>query len=193
LPSERPKQAKQGGAIVEFDVVVEIPAGSRNKYEVDRHTGRIRLDRMLFTSTAYPADYGFVAGALGGDGDPLDALVLLDEPTFPGCRVRCRALGMFVMRDEKGPDEKILCVPARDPRRTAVREIADVPEHQLNEIAHFFAVYKELEPGKSVDGSHWEGRGEAEKEITAARERAERTGNVWPYEGRSDHPPAVRP
>ncbi|WTW94044.1 inorganic diphosphatase [Streptomycetaceae bacterium NBC_01309] len=173
---------------MEFDVVVEVPAGSRNKYEMDRHTGRIRLDRMLFTSTAYPADYGFVADTLGGDGDPLDALVLLDEPTFPGCRVCCRVLGMFVMRDEKGPDEKLLCVPAHDPRRSAILDIADVPAHQLNEIAHFFEVYKDLEPGKSVDGSHWEGRGEAEKEITAARERAEHAERVLPFEGRADHP-----
>ncbi|NUU25351.1 MAG: inorganic diphosphatase [Streptomycetaceae bacterium] len=173
---------------MEFDVVVEIPAGSRNKYEMDRNTGRIRLDRMLFTSTAYPADYGFIAETLGGDGDPLDALVLLDEPTFPGCRVRCRALGMFVMRDEKGPDEKVLCVPAQDPRHGGVHDVADVPEYQLNEIAHFFEVYKDLEPGKSVDGSHWEGHEAAEKEITAARERAGHAEKLLPFEGRAEHP-----
>ncbi|GAA4990384.1 inorganic diphosphatase [Yinghuangia aomiensis] len=169
---------------MEFDVVVEIPAGSRNKYEMDPHTGRIRLDRMLFTSTAYPTDYGFIADSLGGDGDPLDALVMLDEPTFPGCRVRCRALGMYVMRDEKGPDEKILCVPAGDPRHVGKRGIADVPAYQLNEIAHFFEVYKDLEPGKSVDGSHWAARDDAEKEVTAALERAEHAEWLLPYEGR---------
>ncbi|MFI6582347.1 inorganic diphosphatase [Embleya sp. NPDC050493] len=169
---------------MEFDVVVEIPAGSRNKYEMDRRTGRIRLDRMLFTSTAYPADYGFVHRTLGGDGGPLDVLVLLDEPTFPGCLIRCRTVGMFVMSDEKGPDEKVLCVPARDPRKQPIQDIGDVPAFQLNEIAHFFEVYKDLERGKSVDGSHWEGRDAAEKEIVAAYERRELDAGDWPFEGR---------
>src|SRR3979411_164274 len=95
------------GGIVEFDVIVEIPKGQRNKYEMDHETGRIRLDRMLFTSTRYPADYGFIEGTLAPDGDPLDALVLLDEPTFPGCLINCRVIGMFRMRDEKGADEKV--------------------------------------------------------------------------------------
>jgi inorganic pyrophosphatase len=169
---------------VEFDVVVEIPAGSRNKYEMDRRTGRIRLDRMLFTSTAYPADYGFVNHTLGGDGGPLDVLVVLDEPTFPGCLIRCRTIGMFVMSDEQGPDEKVLCVPARDPRRQGIQDIGDVPLYQLNEIAHFFEVYKDLERGKSVDGSHWEGRDAAEKEIVAAYERRDAALGDWPFEGR---------
>jgi inorganic pyrophosphatase len=95
--------------------VIEIPGGSRNKYELDPQTGQIFLDRMLFTATRYPADYGFIEGTLGGDGDALDALVFVGEPTFPGCRIEVRAVGMFVMRDEKGMDEKILCVPLRDP------------------------------------------------------------------------------
>src|SRR5690625_3193511 len=102
---------------MEFDVTIEIPKGERNKYEVDHETGRIRLDRMLFTSTTYPADYGFVEGTLGEDGDPLDALVLLKAPTFPGCLIRARAIGMFRMRDEAGGDDKLLCVPATDPRQ----------------------------------------------------------------------------
>ncbi|WP_420031874.1 inorganic diphosphatase [Streptomyces sp. cg28] len=152
-----------------FDVIVEIPQGSRNKYEMDHALGRIRLDRMLFTSTQYPADYGYVEGTLGGDGDPLDALVLTDEATFPGCAVECRAIGMFVMSDEKGPDEKILCVPAHDPRHTSVQDIEDIPEFDRLEITHFFEVYKDLEPGKSVDGSHWEGRDKAYEEIARAR------------------------
>ena len=101
---------------MEFDVTIEIPKGNRNKYEIDHVTGRIRLDRMLFTSTRYPDDYGFIDDTLGEDGDPLDALVLLEEPTFPGCVIRCRALGMFRMRDEKGGDDKVLCVPASDQR-----------------------------------------------------------------------------
>jgi inorganic pyrophosphatase len=102
---------------MEFDVLIEIPRGSRNKYEVDHSSGRIRLDRTLFTATQYPADYGFVEDTLGEDGDPLDALVLVQEPTFPGCLIRSRAIGMFRMTDEKGGDDKIICVPAGDPRQ----------------------------------------------------------------------------
>ncbi|MGY0022011.1 inorganic diphosphatase [Streptomyces sp. YJ-C3] len=154
-----------------FDVIVEIPQGSRNKYEMDHELGRIRLDRMLFTSTQYPADYGYIDGTLGGDGDPLDALVLTGDATFPGCAIECRAIGMFVMSDEKGPDEKILCVPAHDPRRASAQDIEDIPEFDRLEITHFFEVYKDLEPGKSVDGSHWEGRDKAYEEIRRARER----------------------
>jgi inorganic pyrophosphatase len=157
---------------VEFDVIVEIPQGSRNKYEMDRKAGRIRLDRMLFTSTKYPADYGYIDHTLGRDGDPLDALVLVGEPTFPGCAILCRAIGMFVMRDEKGMDEKVLCVPAHDPRHAALQDIGDVPEFDRLEITHFFEVYKDLEPGKSVEGSHWEGREQAYAEIDASRARA---------------------
>ncbi len=157
---------------MEFDVVIEIPQGNRNKYEMDHATGRIRLDRMLFTSTRYPADYGFIEGTLGDDGDPLDALVLLQEPTFPGCVILCRAIGMYRMRDEKGGDDKVLCVPARDPRVERLRDIHDVPEFDRLEIQHFFAVYKELEPGKSVEGADWAGRAAAEAEIEASRKRA---------------------
>jgi inorganic pyrophosphatase len=101
---------------VDVDVLIEIPMGQRNKYEMDHASGRIRLDRMLFTSTRYPADYGFIENTLADDGDPLDALVLLDEPTIPGCLINCRVIGMFRMRDEKGADDKVLCVPAADPR-----------------------------------------------------------------------------
>jgi inorganic pyrophosphatase len=166
--SPRPEATNQP---LEFDVVIEIPQGSRNKYEVDHETGRIRLDRMLFTSTRYPADYGFIEDTLGGDGDPLDALVLVQEPTFPGCVIRCRTVGMFRMTDEKGPDEKVLCVPAGDPRQEHVRDIHHVPEFDRLEIQHFFEVYKDLEPGKSVDGASWVGRSDAEAEIEASRTR----------------------
>ena len=100
---------------MDVEVTIEIPKGQRNKYEMDHESGRIRLDRMLFTSTRYPADYGFIEDTLADDGDPLDALVLLDEPTFPGCLIRCRAIGMFRMRDEKGRDDKVLCVASTDP------------------------------------------------------------------------------
>ena len=120
---------------MEFDVVIEIPKGQRNKYEMDHESGRIRLDRMLFTSTRYPADYGFIEDTLADDGDPLDALVLLEEPTFPGCLIRCRAIGMFRMRDEKGADNKVLCVPATDPRMAHLTDITDVSEFDLLEIS----------------------------------------------------------
>src|SRR6201996_5261356 len=113
---------------MDVEVVVEIPKGTRNKYEVDHETGRIRLDRMLFTSTRYPADYGFIEDTLADDGDPLDALVLLEEPTFPGCLIRCRAIGMFRMRDEKGADDKVLCVPANDPRLENMQDIRHLDE-----------------------------------------------------------------
>jgi inorganic pyrophosphatase len=161
---------------VEFDVTIEIPKGSRNKYEVDHETGRIRLDRRLFTSTAYPADYGFVENTLGEDGDPLDALVILDEPTFPGCLIKCRAIGMFRMTDEAGGDDKLLVVPATDPRMEHLRDIHHVPEFDRLEIQHFFEVYKDLEPGKSVEGADWVGRAEAEAEIVKSYERFKEEG-----------------
>ena len=156
---------------MDVEVIIEIPKGQRNKYEVDHETGRIRLDRMLFTSTRYPSDYGFIEDTLADDGDPLDALVLLEEPTFPGCLITCRVIGMFRMRDEKGLDDKVLCVPATDPRWEHLQDIHDVPEFDRLEIQHFFEVYKDLEPGKSVDGAHWAGRAEAEAEIIASRAR----------------------
>jgi inorganic pyrophosphatase len=159
-----------------FDVIVEIPQGSRNKYEMDHEAGRIRLDRMLFTATRYPADYGYITGTLGRDGEPLDALVLVGDPTYPGCAIACRAIGMYVMADEKGPDEKVLCVPAGDPRHDMAQDISDVPHFDLLEITHFFEVYKDLEPGKSVEGSHWADREQAYVEIDASRERAAGTG-----------------
>jgi inorganic pyrophosphatase len=157
---------------VDFDVVIEIPQGSRNKYEMDFQAGRIRLDRTLFTATQYPADYGYIEGTLGRDGDPLDALVLVGSPTFPGVQIRCRAIGMFCMTDEHGPDEKVLCVPAGDARYNGIQDIEDIPEFDRLEITHFFEVYKELEPRKSVEASHWEGREATYAEIEASRQRA---------------------
>ena len=157
---------------MQFDVTIEIPKGQRNKYELDHATGRIRLDRMLFTSTRYPADYGFIENTLGQDGDPLDALVLLEEPTFPGCLITCRALGMFRMTDEKGGDDKVLCVPATDPRMAHLTDINDVSEFDRLEIQHFFETYKDLEPGKSVEGAEWVDRQSAEDEINASLARA---------------------
>jgi inorganic pyrophosphatase len=157
--------------MMQFDVVIEIPKGQRNKYEVDHETGRIRLDRMLFTSTRYPSDYGFIENTLADDGDPLDALVLLEEPTFPGCVILCRPIGMFRMRDEKGADDKVLCVVATDPRMAHYDDITDVAEFDLLEIQHFFEVYKALEPGKGVEGFSWVGRAEAEAEVESCRRR----------------------
>ncbi|MET9019749.1 inorganic diphosphatase [Actinopolymorpha sp. NPDC004070] len=157
---------------MDVDVTIEIPKGQRNKYEMDHVTGRIRLDRTLFTATQYPADYGFIDDTLGQDGDPLDALVLLQEPTFPGCLICARPIAMFRMRDEKGRDDKVLCVPANDPRLAHMQDIHDVPEFDRLEIQHFFEVYKELEPGKSVEGATWVGRAEAEEEIHASIQRA---------------------
>jgi inorganic pyrophosphatase len=161
---------------VEFDVTIEIPKGQRNKYEMDHKTGRIRLDRTLFTATQYPADYGFIENSLGADGDPLDALVLVQEPTFPGCLIRCRTIGMFRMRDEKGGDDKVLCVPTNDLRMEHLRDIQHIDEFYKLEIQHFFEVYKALEPGKSVEGAHWVGRNEAEKEIRISWDRARDAG-----------------
>jgi inorganic pyrophosphatase len=156
---------------LQFDVTIEIPKGQRNKYEVDHGTGRIRLDRMLFTSTRYPSDYGFIEDTLADDGDPLDALVLLEEPTFPGCLIRCRAIGMFRMRDENGADDKVLCVVATDPRVAELTDVTDVPEFELLEIQHFFEVYKALEPGKGVEVFGWVDRAKAEAEIDDCRRR----------------------
>ncbi|MGV1035411.1 MAG: inorganic diphosphatase [Candidatus Nanopelagicales bacterium] len=158
---------------MEFDVTIEIPTGSRNKYEIDHVSGRMRLDRMLFTATRYPHDYGFVDDTLGQDGDPLDALVIVQEPTFPGCLIRARTVGMFRMTDEAGGDDKLVCVPANDPRVEHIRDIFHLPEFDRMEIQHFFEVYKELEPGKSVEGATWAGRAEAEAEVNASYKRAE--------------------
>ena len=154
-----------------FDVVIEIPAGSRNKYEIDHETGQIRLDRMLFTSTRYPYDYGFVENTLSLDGDPLDALVMLDEATFPGCVVSCRVIGMLRMSDEAGGDDKLLCVAAGDVRKDYLTNISDLPSFELEEIKHFFQVYKSLEPNKAVHGGDWVDHAAAEDEINASYER----------------------
>jgi inorganic pyrophosphatase len=154
-----------------IDVVVEIPRGSRNKYEYDHHSHVIRLDRRLFSATVYPADYGFIPETLGEDGDPLDALVLVEEPTFPGCWITARPVGVFWMEDEKGPDAKVICVPSADPRFEGMAEIDDVPEALRAEIRHFFDVYKLIEPGKGSHTRGYEGTAAAWAEIEAARQR----------------------
>lgn len=156
---------------MDVDVIVEIPKGSRNKYEFDPRVGRIRLDRLLFTATGYPSDYGFAPDTLAEDGDPIDALVLLTEPTFPGCQIRARVIAVFWMHDTKGPDAKLLCVPATDPRWTHLQELEDVPMHQVTEIWHFFEIYEALEPGKSAETRTWGGRKEATEALVDARRR----------------------
>lgn len=136
-----------------FDVIVEIPKGSRNKYELDKESGRIRLDRTIFSSMHYPADYGFIPETLALDGDPLDVLVLITEPTFPGCLIEVKTIGVFHMEDEKGPDEKLICVPVNDPVWNRIDNLEDLNGHLLNEIEHFFQVYKDLEKKKvAVNG-----------------------------------------
>ncbi len=155
---------------MEFEAVIEVPKGSRNKYEMNHETGVIELDRELFTATRYPADYGFIPHTLAGDGDPLDVLVVLDEPTFPGCHINCRPVGVFWMQDEKGPDAKILAVPVNDSRVTW-DDLEDVPRHMVMEIGHFFEIYKDLEPGKSTDTRGWSGKAAAIEEIEASQRR----------------------
>ena len=145
-----------------IEVTIEIPKGSRNKYELDHETGKIYLDRYLFTPMAYPLDYGFIDGTLGEDGDPLDALVILPEPVLPGVIVPARVLGVFKMTDEAGGDDKLLCV-IDDPRWAHLQDIEDVSQFQRDEIEHFFVHYKDLEPNKEVTGSGWGNKAEAEK------------------------------
>jgi inorganic pyrophosphatase len=152
-------------------VFVEIPAGSRNKYEFDQELGGIVLDRRLFTSMTYPADYGYVEGTLAEDGDPIDALVLVSDPTFPCCRIRVRTIGVFHMKDEKGPDEKLLCVPRGDPAFERIKDIHDVAGELRDEIEHFFQRYKDLEPSKQTETRGWGNRSEAETILAAARQR----------------------
>ena len=155
---------------ISVTVMIEIPKGSRNKYEYDKEKRVLRFDRMLFSAVHYPSDYGFIPDTVAQDGDPLDALVLVWEPTFPGCLIEARPVGLFKMWDEKGPDEKILCVPVSDPLWNYIESLADVPPHLLKEIAHFFAIYKDLEEKKTgVEG--WEDRDAAVKIIRESEHR----------------------
>ena len=150
-----------------IEVTIEIPKGQRNKYEVDHETGKVYLDRYLFTPMAYPADYGFIDGTLGEDGDPLDALVILPEPVFPGVIVKARPVGVFKMTDEAGGDDKLLCV-LDDPRFDGFQDCEDISQFTRDEIEHFFVHYKDLEPGKEVQGSGWAGKDEAQRILDEA-------------------------
>lgn len=160
-----------------IDIIIEVPRGSRNKYEFDHEHNVLRLDRRLFSATVYPADYGFIPDTLAEDGDPLDAMVLLEEPVFPGCLVNGRPIGVFWMEDEKGPDAKIICVPLDDPRWNDVKDLDDISEYMRAEIHHFFDVYKSLEPGKSTSTAGFEGHSAALGEIAAARARLTHQGH----------------
>lgn len=142
-------------APVVFNTVIEIPKGSTNKYEVDHETGLLRLDRVLYSPLFYPFDYGFVPQTHYLDGDPIDCLVMLHHPTFPGCIVEARAIGVLEMRDEKGPDEKLLCVATSDPHYNNRKSLNDLNPHTLKEVIHFFEVYKALED-KEVDVVGWQ-------------------------------------
>lgn len=155
-----------------IEVTIEIPKGSRNKYEVDHETGKVYLDRYLFTPMAYPADYGFIDHTLGEDGDPLDALVILPEPVFPGVIVEARPVGVFKMTDEAGGDDKLLCV-IDDVRYEKYQDINDVEDHIKDEVEHFFVHYKDLEPNKEVSGSGWGDKEEAERILQEAKDRYE--------------------
>lgn len=159
-----------------FDVLIEIPKGSRNKYEYDFELKKIRFDRMLYSSMMYPADYGFMPETLALDGDPLDVLVLVTEPTFPGCVMEIKPIGVFHMADEKGPDEKIICVPVSDPIANKMNDLSDVNPHIVKEIEHFFKVYKDLE-NKKVEVGGWGNAAEAKELISECSARFESLEN----------------
>lgn len=150
-------------------VIVEIPKGSRNKYEYGKEIGVIKLDRVLFSSLHYPGDYGFIPRTIYDDGDPLDVLVMVNEPTFPGCIIEARPIGLFKMLDQGVADDKVLCVPARDPIFADYQDIKDIPQHFLKEVAHFFEVYKDLE-GKRAKPLGWEPAVVAKTEINRSIE-----------------------
>jgi inorganic pyrophosphatase len=146
-----------------YAAVIEIPKGSRNKYEIDHDNGRVYLDRVLFTSFVYPTDYGYFENTLGLDGDPVDVLVLLDYPLFPGVGLKVRPVAVFNMTDDGGSDAKVIAVLEKDVRWSHIQDIDDIPEFTKKEIEHFFEHYKDLEPGKWVKTEGWQGRAEAEQ------------------------------
>jgi inorganic pyrophosphatase len=150
--------------------LVEIPKGSRNKYEWNEELQAITLDRFLFSSVVYPTDYGFIRDTLAEDGDPLDAMVCVSEPTFPGCVIEVKVIALFRMRDEKGVDDKVLCVPLSDPNWNTMERLEDLPLPLRDEISHFFSIYKQPE-GKHVKVDGWYPREQAVGEINAARKR----------------------
>ena len=151
--------------------MVEIPMGSRNKYEYDPQLKAIKLDRFVSASVVYPTDYGFIPETLALDGDELDVLVCVSEPTFPGCLIQIRPIGLFCMLDENGTDDKIVCVPVNDPRWNVHEELEDLPQQVRDEIFHFFSVYKDLDLERHSEPIGWSGREAALEEIAAAQKR----------------------
>ncbi|RBW70323.1 inorganic diphosphatase [Bacillus taeanensis] len=152
------------------EVLIEIPTGSQNKYEYDKEKGVFKLDRVLFSPMFYPAEYGYIDNTLALDGDPLDVLVIVTNPTFPGCVIDARVLGFLNMVDGGEEDSKLLAVPTEDPRFKDVHSLEDVPAHKLEEIAHFFKTYKDLE-GKKTEVGSWEGPEEAAKLVNECAAR----------------------
>ncbi|HLO01895.1 MAG TPA: inorganic diphosphatase [Symbiobacteriaceae bacterium] len=150
------------------ETFIEIPAGSQNKYEWDKEKNRLRLDRVLYSPMFYPTDYGFVDETLEEDGDPIDVLLMVTNPTVPGCLVDTRIVGVLAMADDKGVDNKLLGVPVKDPRFKQVNDLADVPPHILKEIEHFFKVYKDLE-GKKCDIQGWGDKAKAAEILAKAK------------------------
>jgi len=165
--------------------LVEIPKGSRNKYEWDPELKAIKLDRFLFSSVVYPTDYGFIPDTLGADGDPLDAMICVSEATFPGCVIPVKPIALFRMRDDKGEDDKVLCVPLDDPNWNGMEELDDLPQFLQDEISHFFSIYK-IPEGKVVKVDGWRSREDALKSIEEARER-------WRKQGDEDDSPVHEP
>ncbi len=153
-----------------FECIIEIPKGSRNKYEWDHERERLVLDRFLFSSVVYPTDYGFIPDTLGQDGDPLDVCCCVSEPTFPGCMIDVKPIALFRMEDDKGFDDKVLCVPLSDPAWSKMETLEDLPDQLRDEIRHFFSIYKDLEQ-KAVKVDGWYSREDAIEEIQASRER----------------------
>jgi inorganic pyrophosphatase len=160
--------AEELAAQADLLAFIEIPKGSRNKYEYDEQIGRVMLDRFLSSSMVYPTDYGYLIGHRGRDGDPLDAMVCVSEPTFPGCVIPVKPIALFKMRDEKGEDDKIVCVPTHDPGWNSAETLEDITDQLQREITHFFSVYKELE-GKAVEVDGWRSREEAIEVIEDAK------------------------
>jgi len=177
----------------EINAIVEIPKGRRSKFEIDKQSGLIKLDRYLYSSAMYPGDYGIIPQTHAEDGDPLDILVMVNEPTFSGCLIECRPLGLFRMTDKGANDFKVLAVPNTDPIFAEYRDLWRVPPHFLREVEHFFATYKALEGDSSVETLGWEGPDIAKQEIVSCMERyadmkgsKSRRESDWEAAGESD-------
>ena len=162
----------------DLNVIIEVPTGGEPiKYELDKASGALFVDRFLYTPMRYPGNYGFIPHTLCGDGDPLDVLVMNSRPVVPGCVVRCRPFGVLVMEDDGGMDEKILAVPYKDPRWQHIQDVTDIPEYTRKEIEHFFEHYKDLEPGKWVKTEGWGDAAEAEQIVQAGVDKLAADGH----------------